>query len=299
MDTLSQVVQLFLLMLCGYAAVKLRWIGDQGIGGLNALVLNFSLPCLTIAKLQQRADPALLGDLTTVFVLGGLSMIVSGLLAWFAVYRREQPTRKAVLTSMCMFSNAGFMGFPVLSAAFGADKLIYGVIYVAVFNLLNWSIGVVLFDPSALSWKRLLRVPCLTASIVGIILFIGNIRLPQMLTGAMSLMGDTTTPLAMFIVGTRLTQLKLSDMRDGPLLLACVLRLLCFPLMVYGLTGLLGVGWMPRAVVTLCTAMPCAAGLVIQAETYRGDGALASRGVAISTALSIGTIPLMLLLLIQ
>lgn len=84
-------------------------------------------------------------------------------------------------------------------------------------------------------------------------------------------------------------------MQDWKLLLACALRLIIFPAAVLLLrfTGL------PAAVVSvlyICTAMPCAATTAMQSEMYHCDNSLASRGVALSTAFSILTLPLMLLL---
>lgn len=297
MDVMNQVLVLFLLIFCGFVAAKAGWIREAGVQGLNATMLYFSLPALTVAKLQQEASPELMRELAQVFLLGGASILVCGALAWYAVFRKESRPRRAVLTSMAMFSNAGFMGFPVLSAALGADKLIYGVVYIGVFNLVNWSIGIGLFDRGAVSWKRLLRVPCLIASVLGLVLFVAGIRLPAPVTSALDMLGQTTTPLAMLIVGARLVQLRASDLRDMKLLLACALRLAVFPLAVYGASRLLGVAETVCASVTLCTAMPCAAGLVVQAETYGGDGAMASRGVAVSTLLSAASIPLILLLI--
>ena len=113
------------------------------------------------------------------------------------------------------------MGFPVLSAALGEDKLIYGVVYVGVFNLINWSIGIILFDRKAMSWKRLLCVPCLSASIVRPDPLRCQHPPASVLTNALDMLGNTTTPLAMMIVGARLTKLKLADLSDVKLLLAC------------------------------------------------------------------------------
>ena len=153
-----------------------------------------------------------------------------------------------------------------------------------------------LFDRSAVSIRRILKVPSLMAAILGMALFVLGIRLPGVLFDAMEAMGSVTTPLAMFIIGTRLTQIRMNDFKDVKLLTTCALRLLVFPLVAYALLTLCGFGGMVRNVVTLCTAMPCAAQIVMQAETYKGDGALASRGVAVSTLLSIATIPIILLL---
>lgn len=297
MNVIAQVGVLFILMLCGFSAAKFRWIDERGFDGLNSVVLNFSMPALIIAKLQQSTDPSQMRDMASVFVLGGLSIILCGVLARFLVFRRSEARRRAVLSNMCMFSNSGFMGFPVLAAAFGEDKLIYGVVYVGIFNLLCWSVGIMVFDRHALDLRGLLKIPTLIASALGLVLFVASIRLPGVLVSAMEMMGDTTTPLAMFIVGSRLTQLRLGDLKDGELLLACALRLLIFPLAVYALTGLLGAAKIVRDVVTLCTAMPCAASLVIQAKRYGGDSAFAARAIATSTMLSVVSIPLILLLI--
>ena len=296
MDVIAQVVMLFLLMFCGFGSSKAKLIPDAGIAGLNKMVVCFALPCLIVGKLQQSVDPALMRDLTAVFLTGGATMLLFCLLGRFVFFRNETAPRRAVFTSMCMFSNAGYMGFPVLSAAFGADNLIYGVLYVAVFNLLGWSVGVMLFDRSALSLRRILKVPSLIAAVLGIVLFLLGIRLPKIVVDAMDAMASITTPLAMFIIGTRLTKVRLSDMRDVKMLLACGLRLLIYPVAAWLICTLFGCAGIVRATVTLCTAMPCAAQVALQAENYGGDRELASRGVAVSTLFSIATIPIILLL---
>ena len=297
MNVIAQVIMLFLLMFCGFFSSKMRLMSEEGIAGLNKMVVYFALPCLMITKLQQDVDPALVRDLTQVFVLGGATMLLFVAVARFGIFRGEESRRRAVLASMCMFSNAGYMGFPVLNAAFGPENLIYCVIYVAVFNLLGWSVGVMLFDRSALSIHKILKVPSLIAAVLGIVLFVLKIRLPGILLNAMEGLSGMTTPLAMFVIGARLSKLHMSDLRDVKLLLACALRLLVFPVAAWLILKALGVSDMVRAVVTLCTAMPCAAQVAIQAENYGGDGELASRGVAVSTLLSIATIPIILLLI--
>lgn len=295
MQVLGQVVVLFLLMMCGLAAVKGKVIPEGGIQGLNKLVMYFALPCLTFVKLQQEASPDLMVALVQVFWMGGAAVLLCGGISWL-LFRKETAKRRAVFTGMTMFSNAGFMGYPVLTAAFGEANLIYGIIYVAVFNLLNWTVGVMLFDRDSVKLKKLCVNPSLIAVVLGMICFVGKIRLPGIFTDAMNMMGSTTTPLAMFVIGARLSQLKKADIRDTRLLAACGLKLIVYPLLVYFGAGLLNAAPMVRATLTLCTAMPGAAVVAIQAEHYHGDGALASRGIALSTALSIATIPLIMLL---
>ena len=75
MDVMNQVLVLFLLILCGFTAVKAGWIREGGIQGLNTMVLYFSLPCLTVAKLQQEASSRKVSGVTLLSVRRLLSAI--------------------------------------------------------------------------------------------------------------------------------------------------------------------------------------------------------------------------------
>ena len=188
------------------------------------------------------------------------------------------------------------MGYPVVIATLGEDMLIYAVVFVGAFNLMCWTFGSFFFGGiSAIQPKKLLTNPSLIAVIVGLVLFLTGWRLPGFINDALSMMGNVTTPLAMFVIGARLIDLRFAHLQDWKLLLACALRLIIFPAAVLLLrfTGL------PAAVVSvlyICTAMPCAATTAMQSEMYHCDNSLASRGVALSTAFSILTLALMLLL---
>lgn len=297
MDIVNQVLVLFLLILCGFVAAKSKCIREEGVHGLNSVLVNFSLPCMAIAKLQVDASPELMQDIVHMAILTAVAMLGCAAVVWFGICRHESPLRRAALSGMALIPNSGFMGLPLIAAAFGEDKMIYGIIYVGVSNIITWSVGVALYDKKALSWRRIFLIPTLVTSVLGLILFVAEVRLPSVLLDTLEMLGDTTTPLAMFIIGTHLVGLRLRDMRDAKLLLICGLRLIVFPLAVYGLCLLLGVSQWTSGCMMLLTAMPCGSVLVIQAEDYHGDPALASRGVAISTFLSIATIPLLLLLL--
>ncbi len=288
----SQVISLFLLMLCGVVAVRRRMVNQDGIQVLSQLLLQFSLPCLTLAKLQRTAEPQLVAELVQIFLLGGAAMLLCGGVSWL-IFRRMEAGKRAILISMGMFSNAGFMGLPVLMAALGAQAQIDGVIYVAVFNLLCWSVGWLLFPNDGFPWKTLLLNPTLLASLAGILLFATGTMLPEVITNALTWMGETTTPLAMFMVGARLSTLRWEDFKELPLLAACLLRLVVFPLAVFGLLRAMGTPDIVCQTITLCTGMPCAATLVVQAERCKGQVGMAARAVALSTALSMVTIPLL------
>ena len=296
MQIMLQVFTLFLLMMCGFCARKTRMMGDEAFTGLNRLVLYFAQPALILSSMQQSASPELIRDLAFVLVLACAVMILSGLAA-LRLFRHESAPRRSVLTSMSMVSNCGFMGFPLIIAALGEEALIYAVIYVAAFQLICWTLGAYVFGGrAAMRPSELFGNPSLLAVIAGLELFLTRWRLPGFINDGLSMMGSVTTPVAMFVIGSNLVGLKPSHLSDRPMLAACALRLIAAPLAVL----LLRLTPLSSQVVNslyLCTAMPCAALTAMMAELYHADQPLASRGVAVSTALSMVTVLLLLLLI--
>ena len=296
MTVLLQVLTLFILMLCGFCAAKWKLLDDQGLRGLNKLVLTFAQPALILHRLQADASPELIGELIWVFVLACVTISLAGVIS-FHLFAKEEPQHRAVLTNLSMVSNCGFMGFPVIIATMGDGALIYAVIFLAAFNLMCWTLGAFYFGGrKAMRPQKLLTNPTIWAIAGGLTLFLTGWKLPDFLNDALSMLGGTTTPLTMFVIGARLISLRMAHIRDTRLLLSCALRLVIFPAMIL----LLRLTPLPEMVVSsvyLCTAMPGAAMTAMQAELYDSDRELASRGVALSTALSMITVPLMLLLI--
>ena len=266
MAVFLQVITLFLLIFCGFFSAKGKLVDENGISTLNKIVLYFALPALTLYGLQKDASPELIHDLILVFFISLAIMILSGLIAYF-LYRSEPNERRSVLTNLSMLSNSAYMGYPVVIATLGEDMLIYAVVFVGAFNLMCWTFGSFFFGGiSAIQPKKLLTNPSLIAVIVGLVLFLTGWRLPGFINDALSMMGNVTTPLAMFVIGARLIDLRFAHLQDWKLLLACALRLIIFPAAVLLLrfTGL------PAAVVSV---------LYICTAALRGDDGHAERDV--------------------
>lgn len=295
MTVLMQVMTLFLLIITGFIAAKKNILDDRGLRGLNTLVLNFAQPALILHKMQMPTTPQLIIELAWVFVLTCATIAIAGAIA-FRIFGKEEKNRRATLTVLSMVSNCGFMGYPVITATMGESALIYAVMFVTAFNLMSWTLGAYFFGGrKAMQPQRLLRNPTIIAVIGGMLLFLTGWTLPSFVNSALDMMGTTTTPLAMFVIGARLISLRREHLTDVKLLLVCALRLVIFPAMIL----LLRFTPLPEMVVSsvyLCTAMPCAALTAMQAERWDCEKELASRGVALSTALSMLTVPLMLML---
>lgn len=291
-----QVLNLSLLMSIGFF-LKKKFFNESFFTQVNRLISLVTLPCLSFAKLQVSVSSDLLGPLALVFIIGAFLFIPTALFGYF-FFRKEPLDRRKVFTHLTTFSNSAFIGFPIISAAFGDGALIYGVIYVAAFNIVSWTMGVYIYGgKKALSVKKLFSNPTLIASLLGLIFFLLPWSIPTFPLNAINLVGDMTTPLSMLVIGSQLVDFSLATLKDRGLYLSCFFRLVLLPLAFYLCFRWLPLPFMVFEVLFIIFCMPSAAVTAIQAQQYGANQPLAAKGVALSTVCSIITIPLMMLLL--
>jgi malate permease and related proteins len=309
--SVSQSLVLFLLVAAGFAAGRAGILRGATIGSLSRFLLDFTLPALVIVSMQQPFSPALRDQAYRVLALSLLIYASSFPLAYLitAFYKKASRAETGVHRFAMCFSNVGFMGFPVAESVLGRDSLFIVAIYNIPFQILAFSVGVVLIrglrgDESpvaargirsalASSIKALLN-PAVLAAFVGFILFLASLRIPEPLYSALELLGGTTTPLAMVLIGAILAGTRLGPVFSNPRLWLTVLyRLAVHPLIVFLIARAFGLSGLELAVPVLIAAMPVAANTTILAGVYGGDSATSSGLVFVSTLLSLVSIPLL------
>lgn len=63
---------------------------------------------------------------------------------------------RGIIRFATTFSNAAYMGFPLIQAMYGSEGVLYASVYVTVFNILLWTVGIVYVSES-MSFKELLK----------------------------------------------------------------------------------------------------------------------------------------------
>lgn len=289
---INQVTILFLLILIGFIIRKLNILTLELNRGLSDFLLYVTLPFSIIVSFNIPFSK-------TMFSNAGIVLLISLAIHIFAIFISKflffnyPPGANKVLRAAAIFSNCGFMGFPILTGIYGTQGIFYGSFYVLTFNILIWTVGVRIFtgNKETTLWKQAINPPVF-AVVAGLILFVFSLKLPAPIFKTLEMVGSMTTPLSMIIIGSLLTEIKLSKAFTGlSIFYVSAIRLLVLPLIVIFFSALFGIRGIVLGVPALATAMPIGALVAIFAEKYGADALLASRAVFLSTLLSMITIP--------
>jgi malate permease and related proteins len=297
--SLSQTIILFLLMGVGFAAGRLKFLDENGNRALSKLLVNFILPALIVDSMQRPFSPAM-RDLA--FSTLGLSFVAYALsfpLAWILVKAiRAEGGERGAHAFGAIFSNCAFMGFPVIEAILGKDAIFAASVANIPFQLLAFSVGPYMLAKTAGHGVKLgLRsfiTPAAVSAFVGFGLFAGGVALPPTIAQSLKLLGGTTTPVSMILIGSIVSRMEWRKAIARPrVYVTSIFRLALFPLGLYAILRSIGAAGLLLSVPVVLSAMPVAANSAILAEAYGGDAETASSLVLVSTLLSIATIPIL------
>ncbi len=296
-QSVYQSLVLFLLLAAGYGAGKLKVLGPDTVRGMSRFIVDFTLPALVLVSMQKPFSPELRDEalrmLGISFAIYLSALPLSAL--WARVIRSRGPER-GVHEFGGTFANVAFMGFPIMGAYFGKDILFDVSIYNMPFQLLAFSVGVILLTRGRAGTPRLtLRQwinPAILSTTLGFLFFLGSVRISGPLLSGLTLLGDMTTPLSMAVIGAILSRMKVKGVLGNPrVYLTTAYRLVLHPLAVWLALSALGLRGQALAVPVVLATMPVAANASILADAYGGDSETASALVFVSTAVSLITIP--------
>lgn len=288
----SQVGTMFLMMAAGFGLVKAGKLTPEAVPQMTNLLLTVVLPCMLVDSLQIERTQALLDVMGYAFLLLAVLYVLYCLLT-APLFRRQPPATGKALRFGVLYGNVGFMGLPLIQMVLGEQAMVYGVINLIVFNLFNWSQGVVLMGGrKQISLKQAVLNPGILGIIAAMLLFFCGITLPSMVGNAVHFLGSMNTPLAMVIIGAQMAQADWQAIfRNRSILLACLLKLVAMPL----LTALVLYPLHPEpdlyCALVLLAGVPTASITAMFAQRYGQDVATSAQLVTLTTLLSILTLP--------
>ena len=296
---INQVIVLFIIMAVGFYAKKKKFLNSVADKGLSELLLNITLPFMIITSFNIKYETEMASNAQKILLYSFL-IHISLVFISKAIFYKFPTNKQQVFRFITIFSNVGFMGYPVLESIYGGIGVFYAAIFNIPFNILVWTVGVMLFtgEKDFKSMRKALANPALIAVVIGIVLFVFSIKLPISIESSLKIVGSTTTPISMIIVGSMLAEMKFKDAFSNlSVYYAAIVRLLIVPMIIYVTLKILRVDELLINICVILQAMPAAVMAAIIAEKYGGDSLLASQCVFITTIVSGITIPIIILFL--
>ena len=295
----QQILQLFLILLMGYAVVRCGLLKAEDSRVLSVIMVYLVLPCVVLKAFQIDDSPQLRQGLVYAFALAVMLHLL--FLALTAVLKK--PLRlNTIEGATVIYSNAAALVIPLVKALLGEEYVVYSCAFVIVQLVLLWThCSTSLQGGRAIQWKKILLNVNLLSIVAGALLFFAHISLPEQLVSTLNTMGNMVGPLGMLLAGMAIAESPLKQLFcTRRYYLPVALRLLGYPLAALLVLRLLNVAaWVPsgRAIlmtVYLAATTPACATLTSMAQLYHQDAAQSSALYVLSTLLSIVTMPVMI-----
>ncbi|CAJ1184040.1 AEC family transporter [Companilactobacillus paralimentarius] len=296
---INQIILMFCLMLVGVLINKLKFMHAQTSNDLTNVLLYIVSPCLIINAFEQPYS----NDRIKQFLLaaGGVILLylVEIVIAKLVFGHLKNRNLSRIAQYGSIYSNAGFMGIPLISSLFGSKGVFFAVVSLAAFNIFSWTQGVSLFKNNdsgtaeRTNWKQVLLNPNIIAIIVGAIFFVFSVQIPSIPNQIIKDIGSVNTPLSMIVIGNSLANIKFTkDMLNKEIGLTILFRNLLFPILAIIILRLVGVTGIAFYTTIVMAACPVAGLVVLFTLQVHDDTAPAISAMSLSTILSLVTIPL-------
>ena len=300
---LNQVIVMFLLVLIGFLVVRANIITQKVNRGMCDLLLKIVIPFSIVNAYFQSYSVERTRQLGMAFLLSVVFHILSIVLSSL-MFRKSDKQDYRIDRIGVVYSNCGFMGLPLLFAVFGEDGVFFGSAYIAVFNVLLWIHGIKTMKPEQkLGVGKILFNPGVIAIAVGLISYFFQIQYPDAIVQTVRHVSNINTPLAMVVIGGFFVSVKIkgnvTNLRN---IAVAMTRVLILPLIFIGFLLIAqAAAWSePNRVVALAmvvaAACPTAAAVVLLPESVGIDSKQGSTILALTTILSIVTLPLVTLI---
>ena len=300
MQNLEVMVMLFTMVILGYAACKLGYMGEKFDKKLSSIVVDITCPLLVLSSVMgdEMPDRSLILPLVGVGFLTYIILLVFGF--WVPRFISKNHDDQGMIGFSLMFANVGFIGYPIVASIFGPKAVFYAALLNVPNTFFIFTAGVMLvkgeysirqFNP------KVLLSPALIGAFIAALLVAFGVHTPEMIARPITMVGNITVPAALMIIGSSMARLPLREIiGSGKVYATSFLRLVIVPLSVYFLFRLCGVNTLINNINTVVIAMPVASFGTMFCMKYGRNPSLMTEATFITTLFSIITIPLITLL---
>lgn len=228
---LKEIIQLFLIMLMGWAVVKIKLLKSSDSRVLSVVMVYLITPCVIVNAFQIDASAQVRTGLIYAFVIAvAVHAVYLGITALIGkVLKMDALERASVI-----YTNAGILVIPIVQVLLGEEYVIYSCAFIVVQIVLLWTHCIRLISGDKhFQIKKILGNINIIAIIIGLIMFLGHISLPEVIQDAVDTTGSMIGPIGMLLAGMVIADSPVLEiLKNVRNYLVAVLRLFAYPLVI-------------------------------------------------------------------
>ena len=288
---LNQLLKMAIYCTIGFVLHRRNMISKEGCKALSTLLLYVILPCVLIASFIREKNPETTQVLIVSIIAGAILLAIS-LAVSKLLYRKN-----SIDEFSASFSNAGFMGMPLIASAYGNEKVFYIAAFTAYLNIFQWTYGQrLLSKDEKISVKSVLLNPLVISLEIGLILYFTQIQIPEQIIGCISSISACNGPIAMIILGFYIADIPIKEIfmfkqgywvTTGRLVIIPLISMLALKL-IPNITNEV------KQIMLIAACAPVGINVAIYAQRLNQDYKRASILICQSTILCVLTMPLII-----
>ena len=291
------ILPVFAVILTGWIVGYTGYLSRALSGALIHFAYNIAMPALLIVTIAQEPARSLINWRFLVAFGGGSLLcfiLVFGVMSIPVSRSLASRTMHGMAASM---TNTGFVALPVLAAIYGQRAVLPAAIATVFVAVVMFPAAVILLEigqtdargsrtATIVTMKHLVLNPMVISTLIGTLCSILGLRMPGPITAYLGILADALTPCALFAIGLGLSLDGLRANIVQASLLSAV-KLVIMPLIVYGLSMLLGLDPLYTVAAVICAAVPTAKTVSILAGEYHCEEMMVASTVSMTTLASI------------
>jgi hypothetical protein len=255
------------------------------------------MPALLIVTIAQEPSHSLI-NWRFLVAFGGGSLLCFSLVFGFLSLRASRTLASRTMHGMAAaMTNTGFVALPVLEAIYGPRAVLPAAIATVFVAVVMFPLAVILLEVDQrdadgsrttlmVTVKHVVLNPMVLSTLIGMLWSVFGLRMPGPVAAYLGIFADALTPCALFAIGLGLSIAGLRANIGRASLLSAV-KLVIMPVIVYGLSLLLGLDPLYTIAAVICAAVPTAKTAYILAGEYRCEEMLVASTVSLTTLASI------------
>lgn len=304
----EQMIVIFILIFSGYFMYRKKMVNGDTSKALSNIVINITNPAILILSAFDDGPKESLKDLGIAsLAIVSVYIVLIAVSCLIPILLKVDKSSRYAYKMLSIFGNIGFLGIPLVQALIGADALIYVSLCCLVFNVLIYTYGLsslkkaagITDDRTSLrtTFGKIINAGTVSA-VITVVLYLANLPVPEFIKETFSYAANCTTYLSMIVLGIAVAQMVPKEMfSDMKLYIFIVIRQIIIPIVIGMILSVFISNEKILHTLVIEFAVPAGSMSLMFSKQLGLDARIISKGVILTTLLSIITIPIVTIIL--